>query len=206
MVILFFFIWISLPCKSWSSWQNVNLKCGSVDTVRKVEFDRQVSLAMISLVCSVIRSLICSRFFVGWEWPLTCSGWQFIPDDIVTLLNFEALFDGCQYGLKDHFGQFLKKSWKVLTNSIFVHRLLNKRCKYQRRHGQVRGLDAVRSGLYTVELVRTIMEAIVCHCDFNRFAVNATDLLSDFEPKDQVGGEFSVNAADDAAAADFDCC
>ena len=125
--------------------------------------ERAESLLMLeklAVLLDDIRGLGCE---VAFEWPRGAAGWQL---EIVRRLSrshfaLRCDFDGCRYGLMDvHGNNLLQKPWRVLTSCERLRGPLSRRCRRDHRHGECRAASAVRSGLYTDELVNEIGKAV----------------------------------------------
>ena len=183
-------MWIALPCRGWSSWQRINLSLGE-ETRQKVQAERAESLRMLeklAVLLDDIRGLGCE---VAFEWPRGAAGWQLETVRRLSRRHFslQCDFDGCRYGLTDVQGSaLLQKPWRVLTSCERLREPLSRRCRHDHRHGECRAASAVRSGLYTDELVDVIGKAVTG-------GVNMTILMPVLMPLD----------ADEAVAAPEPC-
>ena len=65
------------------------------------------------------------------------------------------------YGLRNRSGILLHKGWRVISNSPVLAQRLSRRCDGSHEHGEVRGVEAVRTGLYNNNLVREFIESML---------------------------------------------
>ena len=157
-------IWASLPCRPWSTWQQVNVAIS--ETVRaNIEADREESRRMVYQLARAVRLLHEAdvEVEIAYEWPRTASGRK-EPEIQKALMEMGATsvceFDGCRYGLVDQAGLPVMKPWKVQTSMQRLVEPLSLRCDRTHEHGECRGRMAVRSGLYTDMMVRKVGYAI----------------------------------------------
>lgn len=157
-------IWFSLPCTPWSSWQRVNT-VEFPQSVDRLEAARNHSRCMLSYVLYVLKHLHTyvenGQLHVGFEWPRFSDGWQLQElEELGRTATLTAEFDGCAYNLKAKTGQLLKKPWRVQTTSPIVAQSLVKKCSGTHDHAECRGQDATQSGLYSRTLVQALVKAM----------------------------------------------
>ena len=157
-------IWASLPCRPWSTWQQVNVAIS--EAVRaNIEADREESRRMVQQLARAVRLLQEAdvEVEVAYEWPRMASGWK--EPKIQKALNEMGAtsvceFDGCRYQLTDQAGLPVMKPWRVQTSMRRLVEPLSLRCDRSHEHGECRGRMAIRSGLYTDMMVKRIGYAI----------------------------------------------
>ncbi len=96
-------LWISLPCTAWSTWQYINMHADEM-TAYKIKQARRESKQMMRHVTRMLGDLWDAgvRFAVAFEWPRNAIGWkERSMQRLLSWLPFEALPDGCQYGVVD---------------------------------------------------------------------------------------------------------
>ena len=116
---------------------------------------------MVHLLRDAIESLFSHpRLLVVFEWPKLADGWK-QPEvmQLVQCLPHQILFDGCAYGLVDHQGEPIRKLWRLQASQACLEPL-GRTCPGHARHGACRGKAATESGLYTDEMVVTVMNLI----------------------------------------------
>ena len=153
-------VWIALPCTSWSGWQHANRAIGG-EMKEMIEVGRRESIVMVEQVARAARMMrdASIEFEMAFEWPRGAAGWNdkkaadMLRD---TGMEHSCEFDGCAYSLVSAAGVALQKPWRVCTTMRRLVQPLSQKCHHGREHGQCRGADAVASGLYTPQLVRTI--------------------------------------------------
>jgi hypothetical protein len=162
------FIWFSLPCQPWSSWQYINAAASVAKNLthaaQELKASRQYSLHMLDLVIFALQQVLGPHVHAAFEWPRGAIAWTQVPtiSNLIELLPLRCDFDGCCFGVVDNNHRLIKKPWRVQTNSFDLqHVLHNQLCDQQHLHGQCRGQIAVASALYTLPLVKTIVQAIM---------------------------------------------
>lgn len=84
------FVWFSLPCQPWCSWQRINAGPTKNDEQRdRIRKDRVHSRRMIALASSVVTDLLPrfpGKIHMAWEWPRYCDGWR-LPE-LATLVKY----------------------------------------------------------------------------------------------------------------------
>ena len=77
------------------------------------------------------------------------------------LLPYTADFEGCAFKLRDRWGQFLKKPWRLSTDHPTVASTFARyRCDRTHSHGQSRGKDARATENYTPGMVRALTRSL----------------------------------------------
>ena len=158
-------VWLSLPCTSWSSIQNLNVNRPSA--VRKKEKGRDVSRRMLRVCLPVLKVVTLTNggdFY--FEWPSGCQGWH-APE----LLEFQAAIkrqgrkvyecrvDGCAYGMQSkHTGHYLRKRWTVWTSDLSMYSGLSRRCPKDHHHDVIQGRETSMSAFYPPRMAAKVAE------------------------------------------------
>ena len=143
------FVWASLPCTMWSTWQFVN-QAISPKTADRLPSQRLESKLMVQRFLQLVQSVYGPSVHFGFEWPRFCQGWFQIPEilQLLEYLPFECLFDGCRYNVRDRRDRLIKKPWRMITDLFSLASFEDfKLCSGDHVHGECRGHDATRTGL-----------------------------------------------------------
>ena len=152
--------WFSPKCTFFCDWVDLNYKHRPEVLAKYLRRERRMLRNMIKF----LYFLASKNVEIYWEWPWRCKGWK---ERIV--LEFKEYFkeifgelwecriDGCRFGLKDSDGEFLKKSWRILTSSQeFYNRFRLKCCVGNHQHGWVQGSETAKSAYYPVQMCQSI--------------------------------------------------
>ena len=120
------FVWISLPCTAWSTWQRVNWKCGGEATRQKICAEQEDSYTLLRELARALQQVYGFKQRVGGvvysakEWPRYCAGWKVddVKEMIGTYWPWSAQPDGCAFGLSDDGGRPLRKQWTIYTDCL----------------------------------------------------------------------------------------
>ena len=101
---------------------------------------------------------------IYWEWPWRCRGWkeklviEFIEEVIAQLKEiWTCRIDGCRFGMKGESGNFIKKSWKVITtDQEFYNQFRLKSCLGNHQHEWLEGTATSKSAYYPEQMCRSI--------------------------------------------------
>lgn len=157
-------VWASLPCTPWTAWQRVNVTLSDQNAERVARAQAE-SLGMVRQLARAVRKMKEAGVDVeiAFEWPRGASGWKHpVVRRALTEMGarWSCEFDGCRYQLKDDHGQPVMKPWRVNTSAARLREPLGRRCQRNHAHGECRGSVAIRSGLYTNVMVKSIGQAI----------------------------------------------
>ncbi len=128
-------MWFSLPCRYWSSIQNLNR--GRPVTWEKIRKGRQKERKMIRNVLNIIKCGMAMDSTIVWEWPAYCQGWNdHSMNPLRKVLDHEVRIDGCRVNLRDPTtGALVWKPWKLWTNDkAIVQRFKKLRCCHPEKH------------------------------------------------------------------------
>ena len=86
---------------------------------RRLEARRLASLQLFSHFAQLARAVVRGGGEVAFEWPRNSIGWAQPPVSrlIKELDLFEALCDGCAFGMADADGHPILKPWRIVTTS-----------------------------------------------------------------------------------------
>ena len=115
----------------------------------------------VSLV-SFLKMIRC-KVHIALEWPRRCRYWKLTKVSRL-LIQYEMIsyhFDGCARGMKDQWGNPLKKPWVVATIHSGIGKALSKfHCKCEQQHAQGRGIALKRTEEYTFKMTDAIHKAL----------------------------------------------
>ena len=97
----------------------------------------------IAAVVPRVQALGCHVHFAQ---PLSASSWR--QNSLMSMSEkmMKAVVNGCAWGLRDSQGSLLNRSWRVLTSSPDVQRVLNRRiCDRKHKHGRLFDLSSESS-------------------------------------------------------------
>ena len=102
-----------------------------------------------------------SHFY--WEWPKRCRGWRepivtnFIEEIKKEIEVWWCRIDGCRFGMKSSSGNFLLKSWSVLTSDVDFYGTFRLRCCLKNHeHEPIQGKETEMSSYYPIGLCTSI--------------------------------------------------
>ena len=158
-------VWISLPCTTLSSLQNLTER--TPEQLAKFQKRRGQDLRRADEVSSSLDPVLHAGGDIGWEWPTRAtSGWR--SGAIARLRRlcrkhrrhlYEVRVDGCAYGLEWR-GEPLLKQWTILTTSKQMWLELCRRCPGNHSHAECRGPAAQASSYYPVQLCKAVLRAM----------------------------------------------
>eukprot|EP00439_Symbiodinium_sp_Y106_P001694 s8914_g1.t1 len=135
-------IWFSLPATKWCNWEaanynNTELK-GKLETGRRKE--RRLLWEMNQFVKEALQQ--DPELQIYFEWPHPSIGWRQAPmEDLADYLDRHGIpwlscrVDGCNYGMKDEAGDFVKKQWSIKTTDERFHKAFRaKVCPGNHKH------------------------------------------------------------------------
>ena len=148
--------WFSPRCTFYCDWVDLNYKHRPEVLAKYQGRERK----MLRQMTDFMLFLAFKGVEIYWEWPLRCRGWR---EAVVQsfMQKFQALYgelwecriDGCRFGLKSAHGNFIKKSWKVVTSSQeFYNRFRLKCCLNNHQHEWIAGVETNRSAYYPVQM------------------------------------------------------
>ncbi|CAL1146255.1 unnamed protein product, partial [Cladocopium goreaui] len=152
--------WFSPRCTFYCDWVDLNYKHRPEVLAKYQRRERK----MLRQMTDFMLFLAFKGVEIYWEWPLRCRGWR---EAVVQsfMQKFQALYgelwecriDGCRFGLKSAHGNFIKKSWKVVTSSQeFYNRFRLKCCLNNHQHEWIAGVETNRSAYYPVQMCQSI--------------------------------------------------
>ena len=102
---------------------------------------------------------------VSFEWPKSCAGWL-LPELVSFQLKhstYEAVFDGCDFGLVSEENEPIKKGWRVTTTSSTLANNLNQhKCRHDKdfRHCHAKGSKTANTAFYPKAICETIITSL----------------------------------------------
>ena len=161
------FVWISLPCTPWTSWQRINA-ASNPEFMARNEEAKDTSRLILQLVINFLHRSFCyyaGRFEAAFEWPRGAAGWkEALMEQLYIMLPLTAEPDGCMYGIQHSgSGEPLMKPLRIISSISTLQEQLWKQCNKQHSHDECRGTAAVNSGRYSVPMCQKAIEAIIGH-------------------------------------------
>lgn len=157
-------IWISSPCKFYCDWSDLNY----YDRREVLEARRRREKQMHKKVFDYLLWILehDPNVEIYWEWPLRCRAWKATHmEQFMQRLQrlgcdlFYCRIDGCRYGMKSQKGNFIQKSWCVMTTDFQFHqRFRLKTCLRNHEHEWLHGTETSRSAYYPVAMCRAIAD------------------------------------------------
>ena len=164
------FVWVSLPCWSWNTWQYVNAWTYP-NKVERIQTGRKESKSMLGFFLSTWQAWKQrwpDAIHGAFEWPRYCSGWRIKKmEELMFWFPMTCSFDGSQYGLENS-GRPVKKCRRVQTDWKPLQDQLQKRCTHglaeedghHESYSVCNRKIAYQSSLYTYRLVMAIIRGI----------------------------------------------
>ena len=160
-------VFVSIPCTCWCKMQSLNAHQYGKAFVDRLQRERQGSQHMMRLFLSTYRQWkreSPTKVSGAFEWPQNL-GWNSDRNsDIKGLLKtlpYNALFDGCAFGLK-YKGSYLKKPWRIATDHVRLAAALDGQfCRGDHSHAVTCGKAAKASESYPPRLARCITDAFL---------------------------------------------
>ena len=152
--------WFAPKCTYFCDWVDLNYNHRPEVLAKHRRRERKMLRNMVAFIVF----LALRGVDIYWEWPWRCRGWKEpLVDNLFEELKamdkeiWECRIDGCRYGLKSETGNFLKKSWKVVTtDQLFYNQFRLKCCLKNHDHEWIHGKETNRSAYYPVALCRSI--------------------------------------------------
>eukprot|EP00972_Heterocapsa_arctica_P024787 3656196-Heterocapsa_arctica.AAC.1 len=96
------FLWASLLCTPWTTWQLLNEK-RSEDARLRIAKDRLYSIGMIKVLSSLVARLqTMMDVELAFEWPRSATGWkEQAMKKLIQAMPIECHFNGCMYDVCD---------------------------------------------------------------------------------------------------------
>ena len=162
-------VWVSIPCTGGSPWQRINV-AKSERARRLVEQHYALFRVLWKNSMRVVHEVVRKGGYVAIEWPKSCAYWR-EPEvcEAINSLGLQSVnFDGCMFGLVSQFGsnagEFIRKPWRVDTNSPCIWQQLQRPCDGSHTHVPCAGSDTKATEGYTDELVSTVHDAFRSQC------------------------------------------
>ena len=158
-------LWGSIPCSEWSSRQPFNSNRDQPEIKKKLKGKRRLSIKMLRNFIKVAEQVLCQGGTVSFEWPKNCSGWSLplLLEFVARHGLYEAITDGCAHGMKNHKGEPLNKSWRIVTSSFkLAQNLSAKRCGHEQglKHAEGTGNLALCSASRPENMAQCIAQSL----------------------------------------------
>jgi len=148
--------------------QSLNVQQYGKAFVDRLQRERQGSQHMMRLFLSTYRQWkreSPTKVSGAFEWPQNNFGWDSDRNSDITgllkTLPYNALFDGCAFGLK-YKGSYLKKPWRIATDHVRLAAALDGQlCRGGHSHAKTIGKAAKASEAYPPRLARCIADAFL---------------------------------------------
>ena len=157
-------IWISSPCTFYCDWSDLNYSHRRHVLEAKRRREKQMHKRLHEYLCWVLGYDPEVELF--WEWPLRCRAWKADHMELfvqrLQQLGFDLFYcrmDGCRYGMKSQKGNFVQKSWCIMTTDAQFHQKFRlKTCLRNHEHEWLHGVETNRSAYYPVAMCRAIAD------------------------------------------------
>ena len=161
-------LWGSVPDSPWNCLQHPSQNLDKPGSKKKLKGQRRLSIRMLKNFIKVAEQVLSQGGTVSFEWPKNCSGWKLplLLEFIARHGLYEAITDGCAFGIENHLGDPLKKSWRVVTSSFkLAQNLSAKRGCHQSgfKHAEISGKIASSSALHKESMARCIAQSLYSH-------------------------------------------
>ncbi|CAE7295575.1 GIP [Symbiodinium sp. CCMP2592] len=158
-------IWFSLSPARWCNWEAANYNTEELkvklETGRRKE--RRALWEMNQFVKDALQWIPDLQIY--FEWPHPSSGWRQAPmEDLANHMDslgvpwLPCRLDGCNYGMKDTRGHFVKKQWLIRTTDERFHKSFRaKVCPGNHKHHNFNSDENLHSnGFYPWKMVQSI--------------------------------------------------
>eukprot|EP00438_Fugacium_kawagutii_P003967 Skav207534 [mRNA] locus=scaffold756:114473:122071:+ [translate_table: standard] len=152
-------IWVSPKCTFYCDFVDLNYK----HRPEVLEKYRRRERRMLKNLTEFLKYVAKDGAMFYWEWPHRCRGWKehVVAGFIETLQKFLDLWwcrvDGCRFGMKAASGNFIQKSWSILTCDIGFYNTFRLRCCLNNhQHEWIQGKETNKSAYYPVALCNSI--------------------------------------------------
>ena len=180
----------SPPCTAFSSLQNF-LRClpgGNEKVDRAIEAAKIHVEFCIKLYKYQIRE---GRYFLH-EHPMTASSWRLerVEEISRSPLVYKTKTHMCRFGMKSEDEQgvgLVKKPTTMMTNSLEVHRELDKQCIGGHRHVQLLGGKAKACAVYPRELCRAVIRGAVRQMELDAADMMSIEVVGECDDVDVMG-------------------
>lgn len=162
-------IWFSLPCTKWCPWTSLNFSTPERKVVLESQRrkERRLLRNAAYFILATLEDDPETQFY--WEWPTQCFGWDQKPlQELAKSLQemevpwLSCRIDGCNYGLRNEQGEFLRKRWTVMTcDEKFHQEFRSKVCPCHHRHGRIEGKETAKTSYYPWKLVQSFAGALL---------------------------------------------
>jgi hypothetical protein len=143
-------LWGSIPCKSWSSLQNLNLHMYGAPFAARLAVQQRESLRMLKNFIALAKLIRENGGHVCFEWPAGAAGWKekLVQKMIQELEMTRTFTEGCMLGLvSKRTGERINKPWIIATTSPCIADAFGKRlCSKDHPHTPCMGGEASASG------------------------------------------------------------
>ena len=158
-------IWGSLPCTAWSSWQYMAVHKYGSSYLKKLQGRRRASLKLFYTFVELAELVREGGGEVIFEWPKDSVGWAQGPvSRFITEFNlYEALCDGCAFGMADSEGHPILKPWRIVSSSEALAANLNRcRCRHESDfcHTHLEGALTPKSAFYPRSMCTVALNAL----------------------------------------------
>eukprot|EP00971_Amphidinium_carterae_P131969 2614025-Amphidinium_carterae.2 len=150
-------LWVSIPCSSWSSLQQLNVQKYGSDWLG----ERQLkALPLVHAAIDAVKFCLMKGGQVVWEWPHRLCAWK-LPEveALVSGFGHTTRVDACAYGFQ-HKGVPCKKPWLLKSSMPLVR--LERLCACTTPHIPCEGGSHVSgSARYTESMARTAARSLL---------------------------------------------
>ena len=144
----------SLPSSPWSSWQQLNLKKGSVAQRKRIEQSREQSMASVKAFTRLAKAAVARGGCVTFEWPKDSLGWK---QPMVCKMIEELQLTPVDM-------QSSSKEWRIMCSSGAIGAALRQRQPAGLREALSQGMQAHEDAMNVGEVVTPAMSAECHHC------------------------------------------
>ena len=145
-------IFASLPCTGGSPWGHVNksLRNGEVN----IKKHQKLFLELLESFVKLVERLRDERTFIAFELSSKCSYWKWKKVmEVEAWYSLHRLrFHGCQFGLVNHEGSPMLKSWTISTDMDELDGISNFTCDGSHQHAASRGKSLKDAEGYTYKM------------------------------------------------------
>ncbi len=154
--------WLSTPCTPYCDWSELNYFYRWEVLEKKRRKEKGMHKKVMGFLLESLDEDPLSELY--WEWPMRCRGWKTTHmlefQEQLRALGREVYFcriDGCRFGMKSSGGNYVKKSWTIMTTDIaFYNEFRLRACLGNHEHEWLHGTETTRSAYYPVNMCRSI--------------------------------------------------
>ena len=153
-------IWVSPRCTYYCDWTDLNYS----HRWELLEKYRRKERKMLRQLTEFLKMAVADGVEIYWEWPWRCRGWkepvvmdfiEYIQRHLTEL--WICRVDGCRFGMKSSQGNFIQKSWKIMTSDVEFYSKFRLRCCLKNHdHEWLQGDETTKSSYYPINLCNSI--------------------------------------------------